>query len=162
MPDEHLAVATDARLARLRRFATWLDAGVTLPIVRWRFGLDPVLGLVPGLGDAAGAALAIWILVEGFRRGASRATLVRIALYIGVDALIGSVPVLGDAFDFAWKANLKSVALLERHHADPVTARRSDRLFLGVLTGSLLLICGALVVGTALLTVGLIRRLGGL
>lgn len=161
MPDPQPTAASDAGLVRLRRFATWLDSGIAIPGTRLRFGLDPLLGLVPGLGDAAGAAIAVWLLVEGFRRGASRATLARMALNIGVDALIGAVPVLGDAFDFAWKANLRNVALLERHQADPATARRGDRFFMVVLAGTLLVVSAGLAAGGALLALRLMQALAG-
>ena len=129
----------------------WLDGGVALPGTRRRLGLDPVLGLVPGLGDAVGAVIALWLLAEGFRLGVSRATLARIASNIGVDALIGAVPVAGDVFDFAWKSNLRNVVLLERHHVNPAGARRADRLFVVLLAGTLLVVCATLMVGGALL-----------
>jgi hypothetical protein len=147
-------------LARLRRFAFWLDAGIAVPGTSLRFGLDPVLGLVPGLGDAAGALLAAWILVEAVRLGAPRATLVRVASNIAIDALIGAVPVLGDVFDVVWKANLKNVALLERHALDPAGAGKSDRLFVTLLVGGVVVLCGGLLVGGVLLTAWLIRALG--
>ena len=63
------------RLQRLRRFAHWLDDGITLPVVGLRVGLDPIIGLLPGVGDAAGAILAAWSLVEAARLRASRATI---------------------------------------------------------------------------------------
>ena len=144
-------------LPQLRRFAFWLDAGIAVPGTALRVGLDPVLGLVPGLGDAAGALLAAWILVEAIRLGAPRATLARIASNIAIDALIGAVPLLGDVFDVVWKANLKNVALLERHAIDPVVAGRRDRLFVAVLAGGILLLCGALLLGGTLVTIRLIR-----
>ncbi len=144
-------------LARLRRFAVWLDAGITVPGTSLRLGLDPVLGLVPGLGDAAGALLATWILIEGLRLGASRATLGRIAANIAIDALVGAVPLVGDVFDIVWKANLKNVALLERHATDPAAAGRRDGLFVAVLAAAIFVLCGALLVGGALVTIRLIR-----
>ena len=143
--------APGTRIARLRRVAVILDGGA--------FPLDPILGLIPGFGDAAGAVLAIWILVEGFGLGASRATLLRIALNIGIDALVGTIPVVGDIFDFAWKANLKNVALLERQHLDPVGARRADRMFVGALAGGLVVLCGSLAVAGAWLVARLIHLL---
>ncbi len=152
-------MTAEDRLTRLRRFATWLDAGIAIPGTRIRFGLDPLLGLVPGVGDAAGALLAGWILVEAIRLGARPATLGRIAYNIGLDALIGAIPLLGDAFDFMWKANLKNVALLERHTADPITAGRADRAFVAVLGGAVLALCGALALGGALVTAWLMRIL---
>jgi len=140
-----------ARLARLRRFAYWLDV----------IGLDPILGLIPGAGDAAGAVLAAWMLVEAFRMGVSRATLWRMAGNVALDAAVGAVPVLGDIFDFAWKANLRNVALLERHLVAPDRAERADRGFV------LLVILGVLVMGLGLLVLGVLltrwvfRALGG-
>src|SRR5258708_12515184 len=81
------------------QFAYWLDAGIRIPGTSVRFGLDPILGLIPGAGDAAGAVLAGWILVEALRMGASRATVLRIAGNVALDATLGAVPVLGDIFD---------------------------------------------------------------
>jgi hypothetical protein len=138
-------------LARLRRFAYWLDV----------IGLDPILGLIPGAGDAAGAVLAGWILVEAIRLGASRATVIRIAGNVAIDAAVGAVPLLGDIFDFAWKANLRNVALLERHLAAPDRAERADRWFvLLVIVGMLVLAVGLLVLGI-LLGRWVFRALGG-
>jgi len=149
-------------VARLRRFAVWLDAGIAVPGTSLRFGLDPVLGLVPGLGDAVGACLAAWIFVEAIRLGAPRATLLRIAANIGLDALIGAVPVLGDVFDVVWKANLKNVTLLERHELDPPGAGKADRTVVALLAGGIVVVCGGLLVGGVLLTAWLIRIVAGL
>jgi nitrate reductase NapE component len=152
---------SDKRLERLHRFAFWLDEGVRLPGTRMRVGLDPVIGLVPGFGDAAGAVLSAAILVEAIRRGVSRFTLGRIVWNIVLDALLGAVPVIGDAFDFVWKANLKNVALIERHVAVPGTARKADRLFVFLLIGSLFLLCAVLMVAGVLLTAWLFRVIAG-
>jgi hypothetical protein len=137
-------------LATARTLAYWLDAGIRIPGTNLRFGLDPILGLIPGAGDAAGAVLAGWILVEAFRLGASRATLLRIAGNVALDAGLGAVPVLGDIFDFAWKANLRNVALLERHLAAPGEAQRADRFFIVLIT------CGVLVLALGLLALGIL------
>lgn len=145
-------IAADTRLDHLRRFAWWLDEGIRIPGTRWRVGLDPILGLVPGVGDAAGALLAAVILLEAARRGLSRFTLGRMAWNIAVDALLGAVPLIGDIFDAAWKANLKNVALIDRHAAVPLEARRADRLFVLLLCSSVLLLCVALLVAGVLLS----------
>jgi len=146
--------------AAVSRFAYWLDAGIRIPGTNLRFGLDPILGLIPGAGDAAGAVLAGWILVAAIRLGASRATVVRIAGNVAVDAVVGAVPLVGDIFDFAWKANLRNVALLERHLAAPERAERADRSFvLLVVFGVLAMAVGLLALGI-LLTRWVVRALG--
>jgi hypothetical protein len=150
-----------ARLVHLRRFAHWMDDGIKLPGIPLRFGLDPIIGLVPGLGDAVGAALAIWILVEAARLRTSRATLGRIAWNIMADALGGTIPVVGDIFDVAWKANLKNVALLQRQLADPAGAGQADRRFVVLLCSAVLALCGGLAVVGALLVAALIRFVAG-
>ena len=146
--------------AAASRLAYWLDAGIRIPGTNLRFGLDPILGLIPVIGDAAGAVLAGWILVEAVRLGASRATLVRIAGNVALDAGLGAVPFIGDIFDFAWKANLRNVALLERHLAAPVRAQRADRSFVAlVIFGLSVGAVGLLVLGS-LLTLWMLRALG--
>jgi hypothetical protein len=154
-------VARDVRLESLHRFAYWRDDAVRVPGTRLRVGLDPIIGLVPGLGDAAGAILATWILVEAVRRGVSRFTLLRLAFNIALDALLGAVPLVGDAFDVAWKANLRNVALIERHATVPGPARAADRLFVVLVSGSLALLCGSLLVGGVLLTALVLRAVVG-
>jgi len=137
-----------------------LDAGIRIPGTNLRFGLDPILGLIPGAGDAAGAVLAGWILVEAVRLGASRATLVRIAGNVALDAGLGAIPLIGDIFDFAWKANLRNVALLERHLAAPVRAQRADHSFVAlVIFGLTVGAVGLLALGS-LLTLWMLRALG--
>jgi hypothetical protein len=144
-------VSPPPSFAALSKFAYWLDAGIRIPGTNLRFGLDPILGLIPGGGDAAGAVLSGWILVEAVRLGASRATLLRIAGNVALDAGLGTVPIIGDIFDFAWKANLRNVALLERHLAAPGGAERADRSFvLLVVLGVLALALGLLVLGILL------------
>jgi hypothetical protein len=138
-----------------------MDAGIRIPGTNLRFGLDPILGLIPGGGDAVGAVLAGWILVEAIRMGASRATVLRIAGNVALDAGVGAIPFIGDIFDFAWKANLRNVALLERHLATPDRAARGDRSFnLFVLCGVCALVLGLLALGI-LLTRWAFRALAG-
>jgi len=148
------------RLAALARFAELLDSGIRIPRTQLRFGLDPLIGLIPGVGDAAGAVLAGWILVEAIRLGASRATLVRIAGNIALDAGIGAVPLIGDIFDFAWKANVRNVTLLERHLRDPARAMRADRSFVAFVIGGIMVVTLGLFALAAILTIRLLRVLG--
>ncbi|WAS93716.1 DUF4112 domain-containing protein [Nannocystis punicea] len=111
----------------VRQIATWLDNAVRIPGTEWRVGLDPLLGLAPGLGDTVSSALSGWIVVRAAALGASPATLARMTGNVLVDAVVGTVPVLGDIFDFGFKANQRNLALLEGHLADPARRRTLDR-----------------------------------
>lgn len=108
-PDEARA------LHRIERAADWLDARFRLPGTRLRFGLDGLLGLVPGVGDAAGLAASAWIVATAREAGAPWGLVARMALNIAVDAVVGAVPLVGDLFDFGFKANRRNAALLRRH-----------------------------------------------
>ena len=133
------------RLERVRRVALLLDNASPVPGTRYRVGLDPILGLVPGLGDAIGALLAGYILVESARLGVPRSVLLRMLINVGVDTVVGAVPGLGDLFDFVWKADTKNLALLQRHLGDPAATRRASRgVLLGVVAATGVLALGAL------------------
>lgn len=150
-----------ARLQRLQALARLLDASFRVPGTRWRFGWDALLGLVPGLGDGAGAVLSAWFIVEAARLGAPRATLLRMAGNVAVEALVGAVPVLGDLFDATWKANLRNLRLLQRHLDHPTaTERVSRRWVLGVAIGVVALVVGIAAVAGWLL-VSLLRAVLG-
>lgn len=120
----------DAGLARARLLARALDSAFHLPGTGLRFGLDPVLGIVPGLGDLAGAALSGYIVITGVRLGASPSVTLRMLANVAIDTMIGTVPVVGDLFDAGWKSNARNVALIERHLARPGPTRASSRLML--------------------------------
>lgn len=160
-PEASSAVLLASRLDRLRRLARVWDAGIRVPGTGWAIGLDPLVGLLPGLGDAVGAAVACYVLVQSARCGASGAVLMRMVGNIAIDALVGSVPLVGDLFDAGWKANLRNVALLERYLADPAGVRRaSGRLLAGVFAAAALSVLSALVAALLVLRIGL-RALSG-
>lgn len=153
--------ATEARQARLRSLARLLDDSIPLPGTRRHIGIDPLLGLLPGVGDLAGAALSGYILLEAARLGVSRATLLRMGANVGVDAVVGAFPFLGDLFDAGWKANARNVRLLDRHLADPGRAARASRGWLVAVLGGVAVVAvgaGALAVWAVL---ALVRALGG-
>lgn len=110
--------------AQLRFLAGLMDSAFEIPGLRLRFGLDALLGLLPGFGDFATSLVTLYILQEAHRRGVSRLTLARMGFNILVDWMVGSVPLVGDAFDVYWKSNQRNVALLLQHEADPAFARR--------------------------------------
>ncbi|EMA48951.1 hypothetical protein C448_02446 [Halococcus morrhuae DSM 1307] len=107
-----------AALARTRTMARLLDEAVAIPGIGYRVGLDPLLSIAPVSGDAAGAALSLYIIAEATRLGVPPKTLLRMVANVALDTLGGSVPVLGTLVDAAWKANKRNVSLLEDHLAD--------------------------------------------
>jgi hypothetical protein len=113
-------------LEHARLLARLLDDAIPIPGTSYRIGLDPLLGLVPGLGDLLGALLSAWILVLASRLGAPRAVLVRMALNVAVDTVVGIVPGVGDVFDAAWKSNARNVALIEAWQAQPGRTERAS------------------------------------
>jgi hypothetical protein len=117
----------------LERLAHWLDSVFEIPGIRVRFGIDALLGLLPGFGDTASAFASIYILQAATKYGVPRVTLARMTLNIVIDLLVGALPIVGDVFDVYWKANKKNVELLRRHFkANPAIERslkRSDTLF---------------------------------
>ena len=102
-------------LRRLDRFAHLSDNAYRIPFIGRRIGLDGIVGLVPGIGDAVTALAALYPLVEAWRLGVPATLLVRMLGNIGCDSILGAVPIAGDLFDFAFKANRRNVALLRRH-----------------------------------------------
>ena len=113
---------------RLERMAWILDNSIPVPgLGGYRIGVDSLIGLVPGIGDALGAALSTYILGEAVRLGAPKSVLLRMFFNVVLESVIGLVPFAGDIFDMTWKANARNVKLLERYLDNPVTTTRSSR-----------------------------------
>lgn len=127
-------------LTRARALTRVLDTAARVPGTRVRFGLDAVLGLVPGLGDVAGAALSGYLVLLAARLGAPTSVVLRMLANVAVDTVGGGVPVLGDAFDVAWKSNTRNLALLERFLAQPTPTRRASRAVVGGILAALALL----------------------
>ena len=146
-PPRRAALAAEVERS-LDEISRWMDGLFRVPGTGWRFGLDALVGLIPGVGDTATTVVSFYILAAGVRHGVPKVTLLRMAANIAVDYLLGAVPVVGDLFDFAWKSNQMNVELIRRRAAvGPAAARRgrlSDWLFVGLIMLALLL----LLVGT--------------
>ena len=98
----------------MRSVSELLDQAVAVPGTGFRVGVDPLLSVLPVGGDAAGAAISLYIVAEAARLGVSPETLAKMLLNVGLDATVGSVPVLGTVFDAVYKANVRNVRLAER------------------------------------------------
>lgn len=147
---------TPAAVQRLRALSHLLDDSIPVPGTGFRFGLDALIGLVPGVGDAAGAAMSAYVLMEAGRLGVPRSTLLRMAGNVAIEAVVGAIPFLGDLFDAGWKANLRNLRLVEAHLADPRSTSRASRGWLiGVVALVVLLLVGsALAAGWVLVQIG--------
>jgi hypothetical protein len=119
----------------LRRWAVLLDSAFRVPGTQIRFGLDAIIGLVPGVGDLSAPLFAGALIFTGFRMRVPAIVLARMVLNAAFDVVIGVVPLLGDLFDVAFKANLRNLALLERHAQPGVPPRRADYVFVIVCLG---------------------------
>ena len=110
-----------------------LDEAFRIPGTGIRFGLDGIIGLVPGLGDVLAGLLSLIIPLAAWFRGVPYVTLARMAVNLGIGVLVGSIPLLGDAFDIAWKANRRNYLLLQRHLGEPHLHTWRDWAFLGLM-----------------------------
>ena len=117
------------RLRALKHIARLLDSAFVLPGTDVRIGLDPLLGLVPGLGDLASPLFAIAMLWQSRDLGIPRVVQLRMVFNVAIDALVGLLPIAGDIFDFAWKANDRNIALLERHAYEQRRPSAGDWIF---------------------------------
>ncbi len=129
------SVEVDAKhLKRMKAVTRVLDDAVEVPILGFRVGLDPLLGLLPGAGDVVSATFSGWMVVTAARMGATPTTLLRMLANLGLDLLSGAIPFLGDIFDIAFKANRRNLRIVEEQVLDPDGTRvRSKALVLGTL-----------------------------
>ena len=128
------------RLERLRRLGYLLDNSIPIPGTRFRIGLEAIVGLVPGVGDLVGGGFSLYIILQAARMGVPPSLLARMGWNLLVDVAVGAIPFLGDLFDAGFKANMRNLALLERHAQGPGEARRASRRFVAVLAVLLVLV----------------------
>ncbi len=113
----------------LRRWAVLLDSAFKVPGTNIRFGLDAIIGIVPGLGDLVAPVFTLILLGTALKMRVPAVVLARMVLIAGIDMLIGLVPVAGDIGDVFWKADLRNMALLERYARPGVAPTRGDYWF---------------------------------
>ena len=144
--------AQQQELAVVRAIRKVMDEAVPIPGTKIKFGLDAVLGLIPGVGDVGSAAVGAYILRAGARLGVPTVVLVRMLFNLFIDAAIGVIPIVGDCLDVLYKANAKNARLVEQAVANRETTARASWLKLtGVFVVFAVIVVGGLV-GTVLLT----------
>src|SRR6056297_713209 len=153
-------VAMRARIARATRLAGWLDTAFRIPGTRIRIGVDPLLGLVPGLGDAVAALFGGFIVWTAVRAGAPRRVVARMLGNVAIDAIVGAVPLLGTVFDVVFKAHQRNARLLADWAGQPAAVEARQ---VRVLAALALLIVALAIIAVATCAFGiwaLLRLLG--
>jgi hypothetical protein len=145
----------------LERLSHLLDGLFRIPGTTWRFGLDAIVGLIPGVGDAATSLASFYILAAGVRYRVPKVTLLRMGVNIGIDFLLGAIPGLGDLFDFVWKSNEMNMELIRKRATvksveETKQGRKSDWIFLAIIIAVLV----GLLIGTVFLAAYIIKIIG--
>jgi hypothetical protein len=162
MNDHDLPRRPPRQLDPARTVARLLDRSFRIPGTSLRFGLDPVLGLFPAIGDAVGALGSGYIVYVAWLNGVPGAVIARMLGNVLVDTLVGSVPVVGDLFDAGWQANVRNVALLERWLDEEGSAgHHSVGILIAVILGLLALLVGVIALIWVVLETLLQGTIGG-
>ena len=144
---------------KTERLGWLLDDLFRVPILGWRFGLDALIGLIPGIGDTGTALASFYILASAVRHGVPKITLLRMGMNIGFDYLIGSVPVVGDVADVFWKSNQKNIALLRKRATVSAEEKRAGRMSDWLFVGGIIVGLIALLIGSAVVSLYLLSKL---
>ena len=115
--------------ARIRRVTHMLDELVPIPGTNQRFGVDPLLGLIPFVGDITAAIVGSWVILEAARFGIPRIALARMIANLSFDLAVGLIPIIGDIFDIVSRSNSKNLAIFRRHALDPDATVTDHRAF---------------------------------
>jgi hypothetical protein len=145
-------------VTRARALARLLDDLIRIPGTNIGIGLDPIIGLIPGVGDLLGGVMSSYILLVAAQEGAPTSVLVRMLGNIALDSIVGVVPVIGDLFDVGVKSNRRNVDLLDRYLGAPKETKAASRGIVALILLALLLI----VAGVVALGVLMVRLLGRL
>ncbi len=140
----------------LEQLAWLMDDLIRVPGLGWRFGLDAIVSLIPGLGDTATSLASFYILASAVRYRVPKITMLRMGLNIGIDYLVGSLPLVGDLFDAWWKSNQKNIALLRQRATVSAQDARQGKLSDWLFVGLIILFLAGLALGAAAVSVYLL------
>jgi Domain of unknown function (DUF4112) len=144
---------TKKKQKKLRHLAWLLDSSIPIPGTHFKVGIDALIGLLPGIGDAIGVMISSYLLREAVLLGAPKVALIRMGINVVIEAVIGMIPLVGDVFDAVFKANQRNVRLLDEYLADPVRTTRVSGVFVGLLgLLSLVLLAGTTALGYMVLS----------
>lgn len=138
---------TPTQLRNLNALARLMDAKFRIPGTSIRFGLDAVIGLVPGIGDLVSLVISGYIVSSAAKIGASRYVMARMVLNTGIDAIVGAIPILGDIFDVGFRANQKNMRLLQQHINENRHRGSANKVIMPVVIVLLALLLGLVWVG---------------
>lgn len=147
-------IRTDApvRVEGLRTLVRLLDDAFVVPGTNFRFGLDALIGLIPGAGDIAGGLMSSAVILTAAKAGAPRMIIARMVANAVLDTIAGSVPLLGDLFDASWKSNRRNLDLLESYLDRPVETRKASTVFvIGAIAVLLLTVAGSVLLAVLLM-----------
>lgn len=148
-----------AKMATLFEWvAILMDRLIRIPGLKRRLGLNPILDLVPGIGDIGAALISVSVLVYAIRRGIPKILLSRMALNVLINELVGLIPIAGSVFAFWFCANTRNYNLVREHLDTPNRSTSSDKLFVGLILALIILVICAGFIGT-LLVFSLLARL---
>jgi Domain of unknown function (DUF4112) len=122
----------------IEKLAYVMDSSI--PLGRWRIGLDGIIGLIPGLGDLIGALVSALIVAAGVQARLPRSAIARMVANVAIEAAVGVVPFLGDLFDMAWKANTKNVEIFRRALKGERSRTRDSMFVVGILVAILAIV----------------------
>jgi Domain of unknown function (DUF4112) len=146
------------RMRALREWQRLLDGAFRVPGTSFRFGWDPIIGMVPWAGDLFGALMSCALLMNAHQMRVPRVIQLRMLLNVGIDVVLGIVPVVGDVADFFWKSNTRNLALLERHAGQSRPPTPGDWIFVGAVVAALVLVAAVPIIVMYWILHGLLGR----
>lgn len=146
----------------LERLGWLMDDLIRIPGLNWRFGLDALVGLIPGFGDTATSLVSFYILAAAVRYRVPKVTLLRMGTNLGIDYLVGSLPFVGDLFDAWWKSNQRNIDLLQKRATVSAEEAREGRISDWLFVGLIILLLIGIVIGAAAVSIYLLMLLASL